>query len=95
MGERVILAGRDKDVEERNVTMSFNQSPERATATRGRVPLVTNIFSRTPRGTRTTGWEPLVYIISSEMAVRLLAPRTGRALLPETLFFCFWYSFLL
>jgi hypothetical protein len=35
-----ILAGRDKDVEERNVTISFSQSPERATATRGRVPLV-------------------------------------------------------
>jgi hypothetical protein len=40
LGERVILAGRDKDVEERNVTISFSQSPERATATRGRVPLV-------------------------------------------------------
>jgi hypothetical protein len=29
------------------------------------------------------------------MAVRLSALHTGRALLPETLFFCFWYSFLL
>jgi hypothetical protein len=37
---RVILAGRNKDVEERYVTISFNQSPERAKATRGRVPLV-------------------------------------------------------
>jgi hypothetical protein len=40
LGERVILVGRDKDVEERNVTISFSQSLERATATRGRVPLV-------------------------------------------------------
>jgi hypothetical protein len=40
LGERVSLAGRDKDVEERNVTISFSQSPERATATRGPVPLV-------------------------------------------------------
>jgi hypothetical protein len=40
LGERVILAGRNKDVEERNVTISFSQSPERATATRGRVQLV-------------------------------------------------------
>jgi hypothetical protein len=29
------------------------------------------------------------------MAVRLSALRTGRALFPETLFLCFWYSFLL
>jgi hypothetical protein len=42
LGERVILAGRNKDVEERNVTLSFSQSPERATATRGWVPLVNN-----------------------------------------------------
>jgi hypothetical protein len=28
------------------------------------------------------------------MAARLSALRTGRALLPETLPFCFWYSFL-
>jgi hypothetical protein len=28
LGERVILAGRDKDVEERNVTISFSQSPD-------------------------------------------------------------------
>jgi hypothetical protein len=29
------------------------------------------------------------------MAAKLSALRTGRALLSETLFFCFWYSFLL
>jgi hypothetical protein len=45
LGERVILAGRDKDVEERNVMISFSQSPERATATRGRVPLVMYIYT--------------------------------------------------
>jgi hypothetical protein len=44
VGERAILAGKDKDVEERNVTISFSQSPERATATRGRVQLVCNTF---------------------------------------------------
>jgi hypothetical protein len=43
LGERVILAGRGKDVEERNVTISFSQSPEWATATRDRVPLVSCI----------------------------------------------------
>jgi hypothetical protein len=37
---RVSPAGRNKEVEERNVTISFSQSPERATATSGRVPLV-------------------------------------------------------
>jgi hypothetical protein len=37
---RASPAGRNKEVEERNVTISFSQSPERATATRGRVPLV-------------------------------------------------------
>jgi hypothetical protein len=40
LSEQVILAGRDKDIEERNVTISFSQSPERATAMRGRVLLV-------------------------------------------------------
>jgi hypothetical protein len=38
LGERAILAGKNKDVEERNNIIS--QSPERATATRGRVQLV-------------------------------------------------------
>jgi hypothetical protein len=37
----------------------------------------------------------IVYTIGTQMTVSLLALRTGRAVLPRNIFFCFWYSFLL
>jgi hypothetical protein len=42
---------------------------------------------RTPRGTRTTDWEPLVYSIGEHMAVRLSASHTGRSLLLRNIYF--------
>jgi hypothetical protein len=49
---RVSLGGRNKDAEERNVTISFSQSPERATETCGRVPLVYIYINVIPKHAR-------------------------------------------